>query len=764
MARRKPQPRKAAVRAAALAATAEPLEPADPLRPWLLAVAVALFVARPLMPSEAAALAGDGMPVVLLWIVLAVGWAVGMVRRPRPVIRWNRFDTAVALLVSLMVVAALAALFAAGRRPVLNMLWEWIGLGLLYFALRQLLRSAAELRAVVVVVMALGVSLAAYGLYQGFVEMPQARALFDADPEAALREAGLNLAPGSPERQRFVDRLNNRMPLGSFALTNSLAAFLVVPLVLGATILLDLVRRGPGWRRTAWMLGGCLAPIGLTLALTRSRSGCIAAAVGVLLAWWTQRRRAGTCRFSGEPTPLSERPQTEDSARSASPAGRPRWLLATVGIVIVAAGVWAFSAGGRQKLQTAAQSLAYRTQYWRATARMIGDHPWLGVGPGNFQDFYTRYKLPEASEEVADPHNFLLEVAATAGIPAALVLTGIFVVFLAWSWRQRDVANDEHKPAIETRQTFHQPLVVAGALGGLSLAPGLWYSSAAPPGRMLLALAFPIVLLVFWLLNSWIARGRLPTAAPAVSLVAALIALSTSGGIAFPSVAGNLWLLLALGLNGPGAAEAVENSPVAQRSLPQWGAYAALIAGLGLALVCYATAYSPVLRAQRDMRLAVEEPRLTQRFLEAALANDPFDARPAEQLAGLAAQQYLATQDPAALQEFEKARSAALRTSGEAAGTWALLGTLYQKIHQKTGRPEFAQAAVRDLQVAVTLYPTHATYHALLALAWQSAGQPARAARAAATALDLDQRTPHADRRLSAELRHQMQRLRIESQ
>ncbi len=50
---------------------------------------------------------------------------------------------------------------------------------------------------------------------------------------------------------------------------------------------------------------------------------------------------------------------------------------------------------------------------------MIADHPWLGCGPGNFQDFYTQYKLPEASEEIADPHNFLLEIWATAGTPAA---------------------------------------------------------------------------------------------------------------------------------------------------------------------------------------------------------------------------------------------------------------------------------------------------------------------------------------------------------
>ena len=66
---------------------------------------------------------------------------------------------------------------------------------------------------------------------------------------------------------------------------------------------------------------------------------------------------------------------------------------------------------------------------------MIADRPWLGCGPGNFQDVYTQYKLPEASEEVADPHDFLFEVWATAGTPALLALLGVLGLFLGGSPR-----------------------------------------------------------------------------------------------------------------------------------------------------------------------------------------------------------------------------------------------------------------------------------------------------------------------------------------
>ena len=75
----------------------------------------------------------------------------------------------------------------------------------------------------------------------------------------------------------------------------------------------------------------------------------------------------------------------------------------------------------REVITEAPKSLLYRWQYWRATCDMIGDHPWFGCGLGNFKSYYTRYKAPEASETIADPHNFLLEIAATAGLPSLVL-------------------------------------------------------------------------------------------------------------------------------------------------------------------------------------------------------------------------------------------------------------------------------------------------------------------------------------------------------
>ena len=74
---------------------------------------------------------------------------------------------------------------------------------------------------------------------------------------------------------------------------------------------------------------------------------------------------------------------------------------------------------------------------------MIAAHPWLGCGPGNFQEAYTLYKLPEASEEIADPHNFLLEVWATAGTPAAVGLLAVLGCFAFAAWQLAPMARSQ---------------------------------------------------------------------------------------------------------------------------------------------------------------------------------------------------------------------------------------------------------------------------------------------------------------------------------
>lgn len=71
---------------------------------------------------------------------------------------------------------------------------------------------------------------------------------------------------------------------------------------------------------------------------------------------------------------------------------------------------------------------AQRFRIWEGTWRLIQDHPWLGVGPGNFGLVYPQYRLPAEYEHAMSPHNIYMNIVSGWGIPAGIVLFG----WIAW--------------------------------------------------------------------------------------------------------------------------------------------------------------------------------------------------------------------------------------------------------------------------------------------------------------------------------------------
>jgi len=730
---------------------------ADRLRPWLLGGLMTLCVARPLYPSESAAIDGDGVTIVMLWLALAVFWLLGAVGRPEFSLRFGWLDAAVLFLVGWHTVAALWATQHGSPRPAVNMLWEWVGLGLCYLLARQFIATAREARAVAAVMVALAVALSAYGLYRCAYEMPQTRAKYQADPDRALRDAGYWFPPDSPERQLFVNRLNNVEPSATFVLTNSLAAFLAPWLVMlvGMGLGSRLIRR----QRLGMLL--CLIPIAVCLLMTKSRSGYIAAGVGLALVWLWRRER--TVRVG--------------------------WKTPTVILTVAAVLMVAVIAGGRlhgDLLGRAAKSLGYRLQYWQSSLHMIADHPLIGCGPGNFQSAYTRYKLPEASEEVADPHNFLLEIWTTAGTPAALAFLAVLAGFAAVVARgqrneikaegggrraeeapdtepsaQHSAFNIQHSssnpqspipsPFAPARDAWWHVLLGGGCGFLVSLPMGML--SAAAPGWAAVVLGLPLAAVAVALMLGWIESGRMPRWLPAVGVVVLLVDLLATGGIGFPGVAGTLWLLLALGLQG--------EQP---RALPVAGAWAALLVALALAVACYGTAYSPVLGCQGQLWLAEREPARAVEHLEAAAAADPWAAEPWRQLAALWFEDWWRQPSEDGFRRFERAEAKSLELAPNSAPAWLAAGDWYYRAFFKIGRGRAKGAgqamdkAVAAYRLAVQRYPNIAVFRAKLAEACRAAGDRPGFRGEAEAALRLDEVTPHTDKKLSAEMRARLVR------
>jgi O-antigen ligase len=758
----------------AAAAAAGTERAGDRWRPWLLGAMAALWVARPLDASQSA-VAGDGLPMVMLWIALAVVWLLGTIARRSWALRFGWPDAAVAVLVGLYALSGLWAVFHGSPRPAINMLWEWVGFGLAFFMARQLMAGPQETRAVMAVMVALAVALAGYGFYQYFREMPATRAEYRLNPDQALRNAGLWYAPGSRERGLFEQRLASPEPPATFALTNSLAAFLAPWLI---------VTLGIAWRRSfltppVFQVAGndtsptreqgpqqgpsltlrasvdrlvsnrqryvalaLAVPIAACLALTRSRSSLIAAGVGLVLLYLANR----------------------------SSIRRIGWRLpaAVGGAVLLAAVIAASVLWGSRVLLPASKSLGYRLQYWQSSLAMIADHPWLGVGPGQFQNAYTAYMLPTASEEVVDPHNFLIEVWATAGTPALLALLALLVAFgrtIIRSERSEIACGAGVSPARAAGTAAPQErgvnlagqddcprLVYLGAVCGFLLAFPLGLISGAVPHYVVLWLGLPLAAAAMALLHCWVIAGPLSPRLPAIGASVLLVNLLAAGGIAEAGVAGTLWLVLAVGLNVAGCGERLTRKPV--------GLVLLVVACL-LGVACYQTAYAPVLESEAEIRKASREqmaPLERQDHLLAAATADRFSAQPWKDLAALAMFRWQQDPSDAEYERYETYRQEAARLNPNSAPMWMQFGDDELAAYEKQPRQDRLKMAIRSYRRAVELYPNSATGRAKLALAYQTAGDQRAYQRQRDRAIELDRLTPHADKKLPDELHRQLLR------
>lgn len=134
-----------------------------------------------------------------------------------------------------------------------------------------------------------------------------------------------------------------------------------------------------------------------------------------------------------------------------------------------------------------------RLAIWEAALRMIGDHPWLGVGPASFPDAYRRYmdpaagviKVPETPAHLypSHAHNDVLAVAVSAGIPGAAAYVVMMILALVTALRR---ASPRTSPAAAALVA----IVVHGAFDAITVTFAgpmavfwLVLAAAVHPGR-----------------------------------------------------------------------------------------------------------------------------------------------------------------------------------------------------------------------------------------------------------------------------------------
>jgi tetratricopeptide (TPR) repeat protein len=753
------------------------------VRRLLLAAVTAVCVATPLIPGETSE-SGGGVMLILLWLLLLVAWSVSAAAFAWKRVPWGWTDTMFVVLVGLHALSALVAIRRGDARAAINLLWQWIGFGACFLLVRQLVRHACQRRALCVVFVALAVGLSAFAFYQVAYSLPQTRADFARDPEGALREAGIEAPPGSPERKLYEDRLQSTEPSATFALTNSLAGFLApwLALVIGLGVFGSPPREGRAWRRLATVAVIAIV-LGFCLLLTKSRTAVLASLLGLVLLGgraWSGGRRIGWRK------PLAA---------------------ATV-LALLFAVAMATGALDRLVVSEAPKSVLYRWQYWQASLRMIADHPWFGCGPGNFQYEYTAYKLPEASETIKDPHNFLLEVWATAGTPALLALVAVGLAFL-WQVRSRSAVRrgspdpagtfDRRSPELpgdlrsgrcRGRETGTQPSSqgvgpasrILSATTTLGTQPVSWMYAGGVAGVLLayptgavagfspeIALGFvllPPAVLAVTALHGWVARGRLTLDVLVLPLIVLYVNLLAAGGINFAGVAQTGWVLLALALNHLDETRQAAR----ERERPDVTGIPASVAGaasrpvalgriaiaVGLLTAFGLTMYRPVLERQILLANGMEyEARLRWDQAEAAYQAagdvDPYAAEPWLRLAALYYHLALTSPMEKIGPKFDRAVAEIVAREPHSQAAWQQIGDWRLALYRSGGDRVQLEAALAAYAERVRRYPNSSHAHAQLAWAYHVAGQREQAAMEAQQALRLDALNPHRERKLAAQ-------------
>jgi O-antigen ligase len=602
-------------------------------------------------------------------------------------------------LVLLGIAAVIASIGASDKRAAITQTAALLSPVLAAILLAQILDSDARIRLVLAVIVALGVVSAYQCAEQFFVSNKITIEQYEQNPKLLLDPLGIE--PGTFQQFLFEHRLYSRGIRGFFTTSNSAASFGIMASFAAIVLLMRrIAESGAGKDRLRRVLLPALATaiVVAGLLLTQSKGGILAfiaalAAFATLLAlrrWLSAHRRLAAAI-----------------------------LIPSALLLIVVAGYVTISYGLQRGSLPGGNSMFVRWQYWSASARMYADHPWTGVGPGNFSNYYSRYKPAAALESVSDPHDFLLSIATQFG-PLGLLgfLAMIFgpLVRLVASPANILSAEQTYPPSAFRRPALMMLLAVCGSL--LFVRPLLIPStSAGDPGVLLYeiltiyvtpAAAFLIgfLLIAAPLETSLPQRSRFGPAVLLAAATSAILAVLLHNLIDFaifePGVWMTFWIMMAC-LVAADPRGQMDASP-ARQPAPAWRR---AIVGTALVLlaVYFLYVWRPVWKAtvgiQRAQRAAAAgQFDRAHDYLDAAFAADPLSATAVNLNGRLYMEQAdQPGQDRAVLLE------AAARSFRRAIETDPADYKNYEKLAQAYGRLKQWQDAFDSYRKSVELYP-----------------------------------------------------------
>ena len=349
-------------------------------------------------PTPVVTLIFDAL-ILLATVFLCVGRAMGS---PPRRYRWTGIEWGMLLLV---IAAGVSCIAAGNKRLAISAALDWLCCPIAALTLVQLLRGSCQRRLLLAAVIATACVQTYQCFDQYFVGHADTWAHYESVKEHFWAQQGVDL--DSARVELFERRMHAREAQGFLPHSNIAGSYLVLCLLPALGIVLS---RWPlsrsGWVAVTAALLATILIAGAVL-LTKSLGAALTAAAALTLWLVLWRMRSWI------------------SAR--------RLKLFVAGWLVVVAGGAAVVGHGSYHGTLPGASLAFRWEYWRASANLVAEHPWTGVGRENFGRHYLRYKSIESPEEIANPHNLFVQAASDFGLLGlaglvAMLIGGSFVV------------------------------------------------------------------------------------------------------------------------------------------------------------------------------------------------------------------------------------------------------------------------------------------------------------------------------------------------
>ncbi|MHC5110677.1 MAG: O-antigen ligase family protein [Planctomycetota bacterium] len=334
----------------------------------------------------------------------------------------SRIPTAFAAGMALIAISGLiSCLNAENQRTAINATIDWLALPVLSLTLASLITRQWHRQLVLCVTLASACTQSFKCLDDAWGGFDETWLYYQENKEAIWEAQGVPL--DSAKVELFEKRMLARESAGFLPHSNIAGSYLVTAVFAACGLLISAFSIEAGTRvrcaLTALVLLGLTATAGW---LTNSTGALVSTLVGAA-AWfaidWLRRARQ-------------------------VPATRIRKY--ALGLTML--GIVATVGHGLYHGSLPGASLNFRWHYWTNSAPIVANHPLTGIGRENFAAAYLREKPIDVPEEVANPHNLLVQATADWGVTGLVGIILLIVGGTTYACRPARVfeADDNARP------------------------------------------------------------------------------------------------------------------------------------------------------------------------------------------------------------------------------------------------------------------------------------------------------------------------------